>query len=454
MRRVHVTSRRSGGLDTSLSLDLSVMRRFSRCLQPWLSGLLALTLAIGLGLLLVEMLMSPAAAELRKLALYLTLSGAATMVMGWLALQIANRSVGLSIKTKAFLGSAIGGGVALLNVVIVAQLMFVSTTHDLRLLIALVGSSSIVTVSFSMWVASTITVRLHAVALGVRSLAAGEYGARVTVEGDDEVARLAENVNLLAQRLRIAEDQRHALDRERRELTAAISHDLRTPLASIRAMAEAIDDRVVSDPKEVERYYRTIRREIDRLSLMIDDLFELAQMDAGALRLDKRPLALQEIAAEVVDAMRAQARQHAVALRLAVHGDVPEAYIDGTRIERAIANLVRNALEHTSAGDQVNLRVYAEGEWIVLAVSDTGRGIREEDLPHIWDRFYRAERSRKRGPHVGDGAGLGLSIVRGIIEAHGGFAEARSVAGQGATFTVRLRRAEMSQTPRAAPRTS
>ena len=409
-------------------------------MQPWLGAALALTLAIGVGLLLAQLLMSPPARDMRTMATYLTLTGAATMGGGWLALRIAERAVGLSIQTKAFLSTAIGSGVALLNVVIVAQLMFVSTSHDLKLLVALIIFSAVVTVFFSLWVASTIAGRIELVAAGIRSLAAGDYLARVAVEGGDEVAQLAAAVNLLARRLQEAEEQRRALDRERHELTAAISHDLRTPLASVRAMVEALDDRVVDDPDEVARYYAAIGREIERLNRMIDDLFELAQMDAGALGLDRQPVALQEVAAEVVDAMQAQAQRAGVTLSLQIDGNPPDVALDGARIERVVANLVRNALEHTPAGGRVDVNVFAEDGWVSLRVADTGEGIDAADLPRVWDRFYRTEKSRQRGPAAADGAGLGLAIVRGFVEVHGGSADVRSMPGKGATFTVRLPR--------------
>ena len=408
--------------------------------QPWLAAALGLTLAIGAGLLLAQLLMSPPAGDMRTLAAYLTLSGATTMGFGWIALRLADRAVGLGVRAKTFIGAAIGSGVALLNVFIVAQLMFVNTAHDLRLLLALIGFAAVVTVFFSLWVASAIAGRLEVVASGIRALAGGDYASRVDVEGGDEVAQLAADVNLLAGRLRESEEQREELDRERRELTAAISHDLRTPLASVRAMVEALDDRVVEDPAEVERYYRTIRREIDRLSRMITDLFELAQMDAGKLQLDRHPVALQEVAAEVVDAMEAQARQAGVTLALAVEGQPPELSLEGARIERVAANLVRNALEHTPEGGQVDVIVYTVDGYVALRVSDTGEGIVEDEIGHIWDRFYRAEKSRKRGPTSADGAGLGLAIVRGIVELHGGSVEVASRPGRGAAFTVLLPR--------------
>ena len=421
-----------------MSRELAVPRPLAVPARSWLGAALALALAITAAVLLCRLLIAPPAGDLRALALYLTLSGTATLAGGGLAMRLADRATGVTIQTKAFLGAVIGSGVALLNVFISAQLMFLSTAHDLKLLVALLVFSGIITVFFGLWVASTLAGRLGAVTAGITALAAGDYAARVTVPGGDQVARLARDVNELAHRLQTAEEQRATLERERRELTAAISHDLRTPLASMRAMVEALDDGVVHGPDEVARYYATIRREIERLSRLIDDLFELAQIDAGALRLELRPVALQEVAAEVVDAMQAQARRHDVALSLHVDGTPPEIPLDGARMERAVANLVRNALEHTPAGGHIEVRVAAETGAVALRVSDSGEGIDPADLPHIWHRFYRAEKSRHRNARGADGAGLGLAIVRGIVEAHGGTVDVRSSPGQGAAFTVRL----------------
>ncbi len=423
-----------------MSRSIESARLLRRLAVPWLGAALALTMAIGAGILLTEVLMSPPTGDLRSLAAYLTLSGVATMGGGWLALRAADRAVGLAIRTKAFLSSLIATGVALLNVVIVAQFMFVSTSHDLRLLAALVVFSALVTAFFSLLVATTIAGRITVIAAGVRCLAAGDFGARIQIAGGDEVARLAQDVNTLAMRLQAAEEHRTALDRERRELTTAISHDLRTPLASLRAMVEALDDHVVEDPAETKRYYGTMRREIERLSRMIDDLFELAQIDAGALRLNRQTVALQEVAAEVVDAMQAQARRNSVSLTLSVDGDPPGLSLDGARIERAVANLLRNAIEHTPAGGRVDVAIMSANGWMDLRVSDTGDGIDATDLPHVWDRFYRAEKSRRRAAGAADGAGLGLAIVRGIVEAHGGTVDVVSSPGKRTTFTVRLPR--------------
>jgi len=401
------------------------------------AAVLALALAIGAAVLLTELTMSPSWAELRKLAIYLALAGVASAGLGWVALRGADRMLGPGLRGRAFLSSVIAGAVALLNVIIVGRLMFVSTEHDLNLLLTLVIFSAVITAFFSFSVAATVAGRIENIATAIRLLAHGAFATRLAPNGNDEVARLSEDVDLLAARLQAADDQRAALDRERRELTAAISHDLRTPLASLRAMTEALNDGIVDEPAEIRRYYATMRREIERLSGMIDDLFELSQLDAGALKLERLPISVQDIAAEVVDAMQAAARLAGVELILNVDSSPPEIEVDGGRIERAIGNLVRNALEHTPGGGRVLVSVAATNGNVDLRVADSGSGIAPSDLPHVWERFYRADISRGRNGN-GDGAGLGLAITRGIVEAHGGSVEAISGGGDGATFVLRL----------------
>jgi signal transduction histidine kinase len=401
----------------------------------------ALAASVGVGVLLTQLMMSPPGHELRELALYLATAGLATLAAGWLVVQIAARVISLSIRGRMFAAAAAGTGIALLNVLIVAELMFISTDHDLKLLIALVAFSGVATLSFTLWAAHDVGARINHLSDGIRNLAAGHYHGRVDVAGDDEVAALARDVNALAARLLESSRQRDMLDRERRDLTAAISHDLRTPLASVRAMIEALEDHVVAEPAEVARYYDALRRELDRLGRMIDDLFELARIDAGALRLERHPVALQEIAAEVVDAMQAQARRRGVALAWSAAADTPAVDVDGARLERAVSNLIQNALEHTPEGGRIDVSVGAANGHVELLVADSGRGIAPEDLPHIWDRFYRADKSRNRAANGNaDGAGLGLAIVRGVVEAHGGVVGVRSFAGKGTTFAIKLPR--------------
>jgi signal transduction histidine kinase len=382
--------------------------------------------------------MSPPATDLWSLAAYLTVSGIATMGVGWMVLRGAERLIGLSIQTRAFVGGLIAATVALLNVLIVAQAMFISTSHDLKLLVAIVVFSAVITGFFSLLVARSVSSRLQPIRESIGSLASGDLGTRISLSGEDELSALASDINTLARKLQAADEQRTALDRERRELTAAISHDLRTPLASLRAMVEALDDGVVDDAEGVSRYYGTMKREIDRLSRMIEDLFELAQMDAGALRLNRASVDIREIAADVADAMQVQAKRSDILITLECVDKVAPLSVDGARIERALANLVRNAIEHTPRGGHVDVLVAQRNGLVELSVSDDGPGIAPQDLPHVWDRFYRGEKSRRRADENADGAGLGLAIVRGIVEAHGGAAAVESSTVRGATFTLRL----------------
>jgi signal transduction histidine kinase len=203
-------------------------------------------------------------------------------------------------------------------------------------------------------------------------------------------------------------------------------------------MIDALEDGVVTEPTDTKRYFVTIRRDIERLDRMIDDLFELARIDAGAMKLQRRPVAVHEVVSEVVEAMRARAARSNIAIDLQVRGEAPPALIDGDRIERAISNLLRNALEHSAAGDVVRVCVDASGDHAIVEVEDTGDGIAEADLPHIWTRFYRAERSRARPTAQSDGVGLGLAITKGIVELHGGTVRVRSQRGAGTSFTMQL----------------
>lgn len=166
-------------------------------------------------------------------------------------------------------------------------------------------------------------------------------------------------------------------------------------------MAEALDDGLV-DGDEGRRYYAKMRREIERVNRMLDDLLELARLDAGALQLNRERVSVEEIAADVVDALEPQARLREVEVALQANGGAT-ALLDGSRIERAIANLVRNAIGHTQAGGRVEVSVERQNGWIDVRVADTGEGIDPEDLPRIWDRFYRAEKSRRRASEGDDG---------------------------------------------------
>jgi signal transduction histidine kinase len=236
------------------------------------------------------------------------------------------------------------------------------------------------------------------------------------------------------ERLALARSRERALEASRRELVAWVSHDLRTPLAGLRAMAEALEDQVVVDPREVSQYHSQIRREVDRLTVMIDDLFELSRIHAGALRLAKRMTGLEDLVAEVVASAEPVARSKGVRLTGAAVRGMP-VYVDAAEMGRALRNLVTNAIRHTPADGGVDVLAEVQGGLACVTVSDACGGIPPDDLPRVFDVAFRGESARTPGPQ--SGGGLGLSIARGIVEAHSGQIAVRN-AGPGCQFLIRM----------------
>ena len=235
-----------------------------------------------------------------------------------------------------------------------------------------------------------------------------------------------------------AEDERRrreierSVEASRRDLVAWVSHDLRTPLAGLRVMAEALEDGVADDP---DKYHARIRVEVDRLSRMVDDLFELSRIQSGTLRLSLDTISADDLVSDTLAASRPIADARGVHLTgSALPGVMLE--VDAGEIHRALANLVTNAIRHTPPDGEVHVAVRLDDRrTAVLAVRDGCGGIAESDLPHVFDVGWRGTPSRSPGPD--EGAGLGLAIVQGIADAHGGTVSVHNVPG-GCEFAIRL----------------
>ncbi len=329
---------------------------------------------------------------------------------------------------------ALGIGLALANVLLTAQMMFI-TKSDLPILVLLLLFAGAASLALGSALAGTLARRVAALCSAALALADGRLDTRVAVRGRDELATLGREFNSMAERLAAAADERERQERARRDLIAAVSHDLRTPLASIRAMVEAMSDGLVDDEPMRARYLATMKTQIGTLSAQIDDLFELSRMDSGALDLDRQPVIIGDLVSDLIEGMRAQSQARGVALSGSADADLPPLALDAQKFERALANLVSNAIRHTPAGGAVDVTVCHSDRQVLVAVRDTGEGIAAADLPRIFERFYRGEQSRSRAT---GGAGLGLAITRGIIEAHGGGVSASSVRGHGTTMTIAL----------------
>jgi signal transduction histidine kinase len=249
-----------------------------------------------------------------------------------------------------------------------------------------------------------------------------------------ELATIAEALDALDQRLRDADERQRRLEASRRELVAWVSHDLRTPLAGIRALAEALEDGVVQDGETVARYHRTLRVETDRLARLVDDLFELSRQSAGVLRLQFERARLDELVSDVVAGATPAARAKGV--ELVGRADRASGVVVVSTVEflRAVRNIVENAIRHTPAGGTVEVAGrLGDGEALVV-VTDTGGGIAAEHLERIFDTGFSGDEARTPD---GCGAGLGLAIARGLIEAHHGSVTAANVDG-GARFVVTI----------------
>jgi signal transduction histidine kinase len=260
----------------------------------------------------------------------------------------------------------------------------------------------------------------------------------VADQGSDELAELARAFNDMAAQLRQARDQEVRLSQARRDLIAWVSHDLRTPITSLRARVEAIHDGVVSEPNEVADYLLAMRADTDALNHLIDELFELATIEAGGLRLDCMVCDLGDLLSDTIKTMSVIAVAQGVTLSGQVAPDVGPLWLSPQHIQRVLNNLIVNALAHTPPGGtvRVDVRRAAEANGVMVQVQDTGAGIAPEDIPHVFERFYRGERSRQRKEATG--MGLGLAIARALVQAHNGQIGLQSELEQGTTVWFTL----------------
>jgi signal transduction histidine kinase len=215
-----------------------------------------------------------------------------------------------------------------------------------------------------------------------------------------------------------------------------VAHELRTPLTNIRGYLEALRDGVVEPERTV---IDSLHEEAMLLSHLVDDLQELSLAEAGGLTLERQPVVLADVVDRAIGAVRPRAEAEGIALRVDLSEDLPLVDVDPRRIGQVLRNLLDNGLTHTGPGGEIVVNAHAENEWVEVSVRDTGAGIAVEDLPYVFERFYRADRSRSRAT---GGAGLGLAIAKQLVEAHGGRIEVESEIGRGTRFTFTLPVAE------------
>ncbi|MFI1995423.1 sensor histidine kinase [Actinoplanes sp. NPDC020271] len=320
---------------------------------------------------------------------------AAGTVVGLAGAAVLRALRGRSIAVHVTVLLAITVTAVVAGVVTVARAMFLSS-HDMKVVLLTVAASALVSLTVG-------------IVFGRRLAAAAMWAAE-------------------------ARDRERRMEAGRRDLVAWVSHDLRTPLAGLRAMTEALQDGVVTDPVTVGEYHRRIGAETDRMSGLVDDLFELSRIHAGALRLRPTVLPLADVVSDAVAAVGPLAADRGIRV-VAVGDRWPIVSGGAAELNRVVSNLLTNSVRYTPVNGVIQIEAGQDTREVWLAVSDSCGGIPEEDLPRLFDVAFRGTRART--PETAGGGGLGLAIVRGLVEAHGGRVRAGNIAG-GCRFEVRL----------------
>ncbi len=280
-------------------------------------------------------------------------------------------------------------------------------------------------IALTFWLSRRILRPIQALTAAARKMQEGDLDQRVTVSAKDEIGELARAFNAMASGLKRQEELR-------RQMVTDVAHELRTPLANISAYLEALRDGLVKPtPSTISSLYE----EAQLLKRLVDDLQDLGLAEARQLTLRRQPVALQDLVQTAANSIRSQAEAKGLNLKIALEDGLPLVEVDPQRIRQVLINLLKNAVNHTPKGGEIAVSATRQERWIKVKVRDTGEGIPPEDLPYIFERFYRADRSRSRAT---GGAGLGLTIARHLVEAHGGQIWAESAPGKGTTihFTI------------------
>jgi signal transduction histidine kinase len=399
-----------------------------RSLRPlWL--LVGLAIGGFAGTILAGLLVGMKAGDLA----HLTALMAPALVLTIAATAIAVAALGRSsVRVGLIAVATLGAVIAVANLVGLSVLMLVSP-HDAVLMGVLLVYAAAAGVGAAIALGRDRGNAIDRLASVAGRLGEGDWSARVgpIAQAGPELETLARTLDDMATHLQEATRREREVETSRRDLMTAISHDLRTPLSSLQAMVEAVDDGVIADPPTLRRYTSEMHRSVAQLVGMVDDLFELAQLDAGAIEAETRHASLGDVVRSAVGAVELQAERKRLALRtdLGQQGSTR----CSPRLERVLQNLLVNAVRHTPADGSVVVQASSRPGELEVSVQDSGEGIAPEDLGRIFEPFYRADPARSGG-----GAGLGLALTKRIVESLGGHVEVRSEPQSGSRFCVLL----------------
>lgn len=372
---------------------------------------------------LFELTMDPTPSERTQLglifaALMVVAAGAVVVLPRWLKRTRSLRFTIIAVGMTSFL-------IVAATAIVAAQEMFFST-HDLQLLLVVLGFGLVASFGFAFAVSRPITADLRRIAESARRVAGGDFATSTSVQRADEVGDLADAFDAMARELHRADERRIADDTARREFLTAVGHDLRSPLGSLQAAVEALQDGVAPDP---ERYLRSMERDVDALHSLVDDVFLLARLEAGAVDLQLQSVDVTEIADEAIEVLRPTALSRGVDLAL----DAPRSVTAATAPEalgRVMRNLIDNAIRHSHSQVTVSIE---QADGLRVRVVDDGEGFPPAFVERAFDSFTRADSARTRD---GSGTGLGLSIAQRFITALGGRIHATPGPGGVVEFTL------------------
>ena len=333
-------------------------------------------------------------------------------------LLAANRVRLGSLSAQFATGVVLAVALVLAGVGAAVLLMFVTPDHAYVLGALLLFAAGLAAYATSL-VAGAVKSDVESIRDGLRLVGEGRRDpVSIRTGARDELAELADAANRMIEQLRERELERDSADQARRDLIAAVSHDLRTPLTSLQLVAQAVDDGVLESNGDSRHYLEQMSRHVDVLGRLIDDLFELTRLEAGDINWSMQRVQLGDLVRETVDAMRAQAEAKRVSVDARVAGDLAPAEANPEKVQRVLFNLIQNAIRHTPADGSVTVVAGSKGSHLVVEVADTGAGIAPAERHRIFEPFYRGggEAARTRR----DSSGLGLAICRAIVEVHGG----------------------------------
>jgi signal transduction histidine kinase len=400
----------------TIPIQLSTTARF----------ILALLIILTLSVIGFYIVFQPPLDEVWLITGFLLITTIISAVAGYAAYRLGWMNRSPNIRT-ALLGSyALATLLTFINVWLTARLMF-TDQHDLLLGTVLLIFAGAIAMALGYLLSSSFLDRIQSLDQAAKKIASGNLSSRVPIAGRDELADLAQTFNDMASQLQESAEKRKELESLRKELITWIGHDLQTPLTSISAIIEALADGMVQDKETEQRYYNTAKKNISALSHLIDDMFQMAQIDAGGLELNIESVSISDLISDTLESFTELARHKEITLQGSVAPDLGEARIDAQRINRVLTNLIDNAIRHTPDYGRVEVRANKAAQEIIVDVIDNGEGIPPENLPHIFDLFYHGEVSQRSST---SGTGLGLAISKGIIDAHGGEIMVYSQPGQ------------------------